>query len=208
MTNSSQVENYQAFMDRCEIYFPHDSCIKIGIVYKLAKFEHRAEVRKDEFNEDGSNVRYFEHLRRVALLLIEEVLIIDEAVVIEALLHDSIEDTRLTREEISFVCGPEITQGVLLMSKKPKQGFMDRLKTHASWRELAVKCADRIDNLRHMENSPKEFVRKQLTETSEYYFNLSNILVDKAPLAFKKRCTVFEKLIRESWNEAEKLVLR
>lgn len=197
------LENYRTFMDRCEVWFPHASCVKLGIVYKLVKFGHRFQTRRDEFNDDGTNVRYFEHVRRVALILMDRANIVDERCVVEALLHDAIEDTRLTVEEISFISGPEVAKGVLLMTKKPKQGFLDRLRGHGTWRELAVKVADRVDNLERLDNSTKEFRMKQFIETEKHYFGLCELLMNKAPEEFKPGCEVLSKMLRQAWCSIE-----
>lgn len=209
MTNltspSVSSETYQSLMERCEIHFPHASCVRISICYKLSKYEHRSQTRKDEFNEDGSNVRYWEHIRRVNLILLDEAHIIDEACVIEGIFHDSLEDTRLSAEEISFVAGPDITKGVLLMSKKPKQGFLERLRIHASWRELVVKIADRIDNIRHLKNSSPEFRAKQLAETRDHYFDLADLLLTKVPEEHRVGCVALKQLLMDAWKEASSI---
>lgn len=172
----AQAENYQSFMDRCEVLFPHAECVRISLVYKMVKHSHRFDVRKDEKGPEGEPVRYFEHLRRVGLIFIQEVGLADFAVVLEALLHDTLEDTNLTAEEVSALTSPAVARGVLLMSKKPKQGFMERLVAHGTWREFAVKIADRIDNLRSLGNSTPEFRAKQVAETRELYLPMCELL--------------------------------
>lgn len=179
MTDAS-AETYETFMQRCEVFLPHADCVLLSVVYKLAKFSHRHDVRRDERGPDGEPLRYFEHLRRVALILMG-VGLVDRTVLLVALLHDSVEDTRLPAEEIRLVCGEEVSRRVLLASKTPKEGFRERLVRFGDWKVWVVKIADRIDNLRSLGNSPPEFRRKQCDETVAMYLPLCDLAIQKAP---------------------------
>lgn len=191
-------ENYQSFMERCEIFFPHSECVKISVAYKLAKFHHRFDTRKDELGPNGEPVRYFEHARRVALIAPDELGIADVELVILSLLHDTIEDTRLTTEEITFIYGSEISRRVMLMSKKPKQGFHKRLLDFADWKVLLVKGCDRLDNIRSLKNSPVEFQQKQIKETREMYYPLMDKLVERTPEETKLHVQMLRATLRET----------
>lgn len=177
----SSYENFETFMARCEVFFPHAEVVRISGAYDLAKGHHAHQTRKDEKNADGTPVRYFEHVRRVALILLDEAhLTLDPDLVILALLHDAYEDTRLGPEVISLFFGSEISRRVMLMSKKPKQGFRQRLEMHGDWKVLAVKVADRIDNLRTLGGAAPEFKAKQIRESLDMYTSLSNLMVQRA----------------------------
>jgi len=179
-TSNTKTENYAAFMDRCEALFPHEECVRISLFYKLAKFHHRNQYRNSEFDSDGNPLRYFEHVRRTALVLMDEAMTTDPLLVSLALLHDTIEDTRLLIDEVRLVGTPYIAQSVLLMSKKPKAGFIDRLKAHGDWRVLCVKVADRIDNVRSLSASSAQFTAKQIAETTDVYVPLAELMVERA----------------------------
>jgi guanosine-3',5'-bis(diphosphate) 3'-pyrophosphohydrolase len=166
------METFESFVQRCELYFTHEQVILLRIMYKLGKFSHRFDTRKDEVGPNGEPLRYWEHVRRVMLILVEEVGLIDFHTLCVAGLHDTVEDTRLVPEEISLLFGPAICRSVLLVSKRPKAGFLKRLRRHGTWRELAVKVADRIDNLRSLGNSTPEFRAKQIQETLAHYPDL------------------------------------
>ena len=74
-----------------------------------------------ESDEYGKPLRYFEHPRRTALLLMDEMGIMDVELVIAALLHDGIEGTRdLTPEMIEHAWGREVCRIVMLLSKQPR----------------------------------------------------------------------------------------
>ncbi len=169
-TRQNYLENRQTFVDRCEVFFPHRLVLMIEFAYDFAKGAHAHQERKDEKNPDGTPVRYFEHVRRVPLILMDEAgLVTRPLVVIKGLLHDVYEDTRQSGEKIALVFGEEVSRDVLMMSKRPKAGFKERLLRHGSWEALAIKVADRVDNLRHMLNSDPAFVLKQYNESREMY---------------------------------------
>ena len=195
-------ETYETFIQRCEVFLPHADCVLLSIVYKLAKFSHRHDVRKDERDANGDPLRYFEHLRRVALILMD-VGIVDRTTLAVALLHDSVEDTRLHAEEIALVCGDEVSRRVLLASKTPKEGFRERLTRFGDWKVLCVKLADRIDNLRSMRNSTLEFQEKQCKETMEMYLTLADIAVQRAPDEYKEKVRELASLLGVVLNSAQ-----
>lgn len=167
---ATDTENYQSSVERCEVFFPHSDVVMISVAYDMAKGHHAHQFRKSERNPDGTPVRYFEHVRRVALVLMDEAGIVNRPrIVIKGLLHDSYEDTRLGHEAIRMVFGEDVSRDVLMMSKRPKAGFADRLIRHGSWEALAVKVADRVDNLRHLPADNREFVQKQYDESRAMY---------------------------------------
>jgi len=167
----------------------------------------------------GSQVRasgdpYFSHPIEVAGILTE--LKLDTATIITALLHDTIEDTVATREEIEKVFGTEISvlvDGVTKLSQLELQS--DRTKQAENFskllvamsndiRVLLVKLADRLHNMRtlHFIKKPEKRVRIA-TETMEIY----------APLAERIGIQSFRDELEdlafvELNNEARKSILR
>ena len=192
-------ETRETFKARCEVFFPHQDVIRIMIAYILAKGCHAHQFRQDEKDASGNPVRYFEHVRRVALIIMDEAhMVISPDVIIMALLHDAYEDTHLTLEEITLVFGSEISRRVALMSKKPKANFRERLMTHGDWMVWAAKAADRIDNLRHMGNSSAAFIEKQKVETKEMYLPLLDLLIEKAPEEVQEGARTLRRLLLET----------
>jgi len=200
---AKNLENYETFMDRMEIHFPHLKCVLIGIFYRFLKNEFRSFRRKSETNPDGSQMRYFEHLRRVVLILLDEAGLVDLQAVFVALAHDAIEDTRITLEEITVLCGASVSKRVALCSKVPEQGFMKRLEMHGDWIVLAVKVADRIDNLRTLGNDPT-FRAKQIAETTEKYPKIVYLMVARAPSGPKlDACLRLQSIFDETLEQAK-----
>lgn len=175
------VENRESFFQRLVPYLSPATILDIELAYTLAKFSHRAQVRK-ELDESGAPVRYFEHVRRVTLILIDEVKIVDPTMVIASLFHDGPEDTRdLTPAMIEHMYGSDVTTIVKALSKTPKEGYLDRFYVSNDWRPYFIKGCDRLDNLRSLVSAPIEFQRKQLIETRDKYLPLFERMVTLTP---------------------------
>jgi guanosine-3',5'-bis(diphosphate) 3'-pyrophosphohydrolase len=112
---------------------------------------HRGQVRK------GSDVPYVEHVVAVAWIL--DRLGFPEEVVVAGLLHDAVEDTEATLEQVRERCGPEVAAIVAHCSevKTDAQGrkrpWIDRKRDHldalagAPAAARAVVLADKLHNL-------------------------------------------------------------
>ena len=107
---------------------------------------------------------YFSHPLEVAAILTD--MHMDEATIAVALLHDTIEDTTATRQEIDELFGPDIgklVEGLTklkkldLVSKKAEQAENLRkllLAISEDVRVLLVKLADRLHNMRTLDHMP------------------------------------------------------
>jgi GTP pyrophosphokinase len=175
------MENRESFFKRLEPFFAPSVLLDINLAYTLAKFSHRSQTRK-ESNEDGTPVRYFEHVRRVALVMIDEAKIVSKETIVSCLLHDGIEDTRdLTPEMIERFFGQDVVTIVKTLSKVPKEGYLDRLAMSSDWRPYAIKACDRLDNLRSLGQATREFQSKQVKETQEKYYPIFDRMLTLSP---------------------------
>lgn len=180
------IENKASFFARIEPCFSPEEINKIKLAYMLAKHGHRAQFRKEK-DEAGENVRYFEHLRRVAINIMDIAMIMDSTIIIAAILHDSLEDTEdLTPEILELCFGSEVTRIVKVLSKTPKEGYIDRFKACRDWRPFLIKAADRLDNVKSLSQTPKEFKSRQIQETTEIYLPLFAQLVTMVPASMYK----------------------
>jgi len=131
----------------------------IGLVIKATRFaadRHRKQRRKDV---DASP--YINHPIALADVLANEGGITDPAVLCGALLHDTIEDTKTTADELRAVFGDEITSIVLdvtddknIKDKARRKELQVQHAPHISPKAKLVKLADKICNLRDIANSP------------------------------------------------------
>ena len=177
------VENRVSFEERLSSVVPPGQLLDINLAYTLSKYVHRAQVRMEK-NPDGTLVRYFEHPRRVALILIDIAGIVDPEMICAALLHDTVEDSEeLSPASIERYWGVEVARFVKLLSKVPKEGYVDRLNKYADWKVLLIKACDRLDNLRSLDPNDVsgEFRTRQLQETREHYLPLFAKLIKIAP---------------------------
>ena len=199
------MENKETFQARLAPYFSPADQLDIKLAYSLAKFGHRAQTRKEL--TDGHPTRYFEHVRRVAIVLMDEMKIMDRDMIISCLLHDSIEDTEdLTPELLEHCFGTNVVSMVKQLSKAPKEGYIERLSYCRDWKVLAIKACDRLDNLRSLmiPGTTVEFQKRQIKETKEKYFPIFDRMVI---LSFKDIGT-YNSTIAEVRDEIKRLVER
>ncbi len=147
--------NRHTFMSRVRCFANNKEAHQIEMAYLLAKKSHKGQVRKAEIGPDGKPLRYFEHPRRVALSIIDEAGITEAHVVSAGILHDTYEDDDdidLMSMLVEEVCGPGTATLVRLVTKVPKEGYIQRLEYAAqdsfSSQAFIIKAADRLDNLR------------------------------------------------------------
>ena len=147
----------------------------VETAYLLAKKFHKGQFRK-ELDSAGNPLRYFEHVRRTAIIILQEGFTSKE-LVITALLHDAIEDaeeTRLLSRLIESYFGENVGLWIRILSKTNKHSYIETLREGLGLydaRFMIVKAADRLDNLRSLGTDP-EFREKQLKETREVYLPL------------------------------------
>lgn len=120
----------------------------------LAAYKHRNQHRKD------NKTPYINHPIAVANILLNEAGITDEAVLIAALMHDTVEDTDTTPEEIERHFGrtvrgivDEVTDDKSLPSAVRKQQQIDHAARLSDSAKL-IKLADKTANLRDLTTTP------------------------------------------------------
>ena len=185
----SIMENKESFFNRVSPHFAPADLLDIKGAYFLAKYAHRAQFRK-ECDSAGHPVRYFEHLRRVSLTLIDEVKIIDRDMIVASIFHDALEDTSdLTPDLIQHFFGHDVIEIVKILSKVPNEDYIARLNITTNWKALMIKSCDRLDNLRSLmlPEVSLTFQKKQVTETKEKYFKVFDRMVLLAPAIYQEQ---------------------
>lgn len=121
---------------------------------KFAEQKHAGQFRKD------GKTPYIAHPRAVASILRDEAGIADPDTLIAAVLHDTIEDTGVKRDEIAARFGPivadtvaELTNDESLPKAQQKQAQIDKAP-HYSDRAALIKMADKAANLRDIIAAP------------------------------------------------------
>ena len=134
----------------------------------FAAHKHRKQKRKD-----AEASPYINHPIAVAQVLAREAKVTDEQVLIAAILHDTIEDTKTTFEELRDRFGLPIAEIVAEVSDDkslPPQRRKDLQVEHAphlSERAKLIKLADKICNLRDVVTTPP--VDWDLKKRREYF---------------------------------------
>lgn len=178
-----EIENKITFFARLEPFLSPTELNKIQLAYVLAKFYHRAQKRK-EIDEQGNQIRYFEHVRRVAISLMDKFYIFDPDIICSALMHDLLEDSEdVTPEMLEFTFGSKVTKIVKLLTKKDSNYF-DNLKKSNCYEACLIKVADRYDNLTHLDQCSNEFIIKQIEETRNKIFP---VMFDNDDFSAKQR---------------------
>lgn len=118
------------------------------------------EKHKDQRRKDANQTPYINHPLEVAFILMEEGGVTDAATLAAALLHDTIEDTNTTREELALIFGREISDLVVeltdLKTTAPeikKQSELEHAK-HLTPKAKLVKLADKTANIRDLVTMP------------------------------------------------------
>jgi len=163
-------------VERVQKYKPDANEALLNKAYVYAMQKHGQQKRA---NGDP----YISHPLEVAAILTE--MHLDESTIAVALLHDTIEDTSATRQEIDELFGEDIgrlVEGLTklkkldLVSKKAKQAENLRkllLAISDDVRVLLVKLADRLHNMRTMEYMPADKRSRISEETMEIYAPLA-----------------------------------
>jgi GTP pyrophosphokinase len=163
-------------LDRVRKYNPHADEDLLNRAYVYAMKAHGAQKR-------ASGDPYFTHPLEVAAILTD--LKLDDATIVAAVLHDTIEDTGTTREEIDRLFGNEIgalVDGLTklkkldLVSKRAEQAENFRkllLAIADDVRVLVVKLADRLHNMRTLHFVPPDKRKRIAEETLDIYAPLA-----------------------------------
>ena len=173
-------ELYEQLKETLLRYHPSDDLTIIEKAYKVA-----AEAHKDQKRKSGEP--YIIHPLCVAIILAE--LELDKETIAAGLLHDVVEDTVMTSEEISREFSPEIALLVDGVTKLTQLDLsQDKIEVQAEnlrkmflamakdIRVILIKLADRLHNLRTLQyQSPAKQIEKS-RETMDIYAPLAHRL--------------------------------
>jgi GTP pyrophosphokinase len=201
---------------KIKLYNPQVNSALIQKAYIIAKEAHGSQKRH-------SGDSYFSHPIAVAEIIAD--LKLDDQSIITALLHDVVEDTDITLEDINEIFGDEVSSlvdGVTKLGKIDIINISENERLAENFRKLAmamaqdirvllVKLADRLHNMRTLHFVPSKEKRiKKASESLEIYaplagrIGLSKIKDEIQELAFdiidpQARLQITEKLteIRE-----------
>ena len=188
---------------------------RIRTAYELAREAHKEQRRK-------SGEPYIIHPIAVARIVAEE-LRLGANPIIAAFLHDVVEDTPYTIEDIEERFGADVAFLVNVITKKKKQHYdsskqIDNYKQmldsiHYDIRALLIKLSDRLHNMRTLDSMRPDKQMKIAGETDYFYaplahrLGLYHIKRELENLSFRYRCPreyeLIEHLLSEEQAEKE-----
>jgi GTP pyrophosphokinase len=163
-------------VERVRRYNPNTDEALLNRAYVYAMKAHGAQTR-------ASGAPYISHPLEVAAILTD--LKLDDSTIVAALLHDTIEDTRVTRAEISRKFGKDIGDLVDGLTKIKKLDLVSKRAEQAEnlrklllaiaddVRVLLVKLADRLHNMRTLQYVPEDKRNRIAEETLDIYAPLA-----------------------------------
>ena len=177
--SGASIDRIGEISDLVKSYYPDADLDLIRAAYVFSAQVHKGQVRR-------SGEPYLIHPVAVAKILARMKL--DEASIATGLLHDTVEDTRTTVEEIERYFGNDVAllvDGVTKISKMAFQSKEERqvesfrkmiLAMSRDIRVLLVKLADRLHNMRTLESMPEEAQIRISRETMDIYAPLAGRL--------------------------------
>ena len=170
---------YQELINHVYKYHPSDDVSMIEKAYNVAKEAHKNQTRK-------SGEPYIIHPLNVAIILAE--LELDKETIIAGLLHDVVEDTIMTEEDLKREFGEDVAllvDGVTKLEKIPLSSTLsqsdEKLEMQAEnlrkmflamakdIRVILIKLADRLHNMRTLKYKSPESQQRIAKETLEIY---------------------------------------
>ena len=181
MTKNVDIEAmYRHLEDTVRAYNPSANFQQIRQAYEFARDHHGTQMRKD-----GSP--FITHPLAVAQIVAEE-LHLDSESIEAALLHDTIEDTEATHEQLAKLFSPTVADLVEGVSKLTRVHYtskeeeqMENLRKmlmdmSKDIRVILIKISDRLHNMRTMEYQTPEKQKQKSFETMEIYAPIAHRL--------------------------------
>ena len=199
-----QVKNYDAIVNEAaeRVFRSMEPRVSLRQLQQLHDaFEFAREAHKEQRRKSGEP--YIVHPIAVALIAAEE-LMLDTNSVTASFLHDVVEDTPYTVDDIEERFGADVAFLVDVVTKRKKEEYKmskqvdnyQQLLASMEYdiRALMVKLADRLHNMRTLASMRPDKQMKIAGETDYFYAPLANrlglfdIKTDLENLSFKYRC--------------------
>ncbi len=171
---------YEKLIGRMKRYYPAAELAMVARAYRLAKNAHKDQVRK-------SGEPYIIHPLWVGIILAE--LEMDKETIVAGMLHDVVEDTTFSLDDISKMFSDEVALLVDGVTKLGKLSYSsDKLEIQAEnlrkmflamakdIRVIIIKLADRLHNMRTLEFMKPEKQQEKAKETMDIYAPLAQRL--------------------------------
>jgi len=177
--HSAPIEELAPLLSSFRKRHPKGSVAVINKAYELARVAHISQMR-------SSGEAYINHPMAVARIVAD--IGLDDISVAAALLHDAVEDTEITLEDVQREFGDEVTMLVDGVTKLERLQFDSREAQQAAtmrkmlvamardMRVLIIKLADRLHNMRTLAGVPLDKQQRVAQETLDIYAPLAHRL--------------------------------
>ena len=180
LTSTTPEELFDILIETIRKYHPSDDLTMVRRAYEIANAAHEGQLRK-------SGEPYIVHPLSVSIILGQ--LELDKESIIAGILHDVVEDTVMTMEEMTKVFGSEVALLVDGVTKLTQLSWSaDKVEIQAEnlrkmflamakdIRVILIKLADRLHNMRTLKYMKPEKQKEKARETLEIYAPLADRL--------------------------------
>ena len=219
-TNLFQIKSQISYLcSVLEEYLPKEEIDLVKRAHKIAEKAHSGQFRK-------SGEPYISHPLSVALILAE--LKLDYFCIVAAILHDCIEDTSVTKDDVSDQFGEQVAHIVEGVSKLTNLEFTSSTQKQAQnfqklilamskdMRVMIIKLADRLHNMRTIDSMSEEKKILKAKETSELHvpiakrLGLHSIGVELDDICFQilhpRKHLVIKRKIKKQYGNQKKTI--
>ncbi|MGB0754671.1 MAG: RelA/SpoT family protein [Candidatus Pseudothioglobus sp.] len=219
-TNLFQIKSQITFLcSVLEEYLPKEEIDLVKRAHKIAEKAHSGQFRK-------SGEPYISHPLSVALILAE--LKLDYFCIVAAILHDCIEDTSVTKDDVRDQFGEQVAHIVEGVSKLTNLEFTSSTQKQAQnfqklilamskdMRVMIIKLADRLHNMRTIDSMSEEKKIQKAKETSELHvpiakrLGLHSIGVELDDICFQilhpRKHLVIKRKIKKQYGNQKKTI--
>ncbi len=219
-TNLFQIKSQISYLcSVLEEYMSNEEIELVKKAHKIAEKAHSGQFRK-------SGEPYISHPLSVALIIAE--LKLDYLCIVAAILHDCIEDTSVTKDDVKNQFGEQVAHIVEGVSKLTNLEFTSSSQKQAEnfqklilamskdMRVMIIKLADRLHNMRTIDSMREEKKLLKAKETSELHapiarrLGLHSIGVELDDLCFRilhpRKHLVIERKIKKQYGNQKKTI--
>ncbi|MBM7561615.1 RelA/SpoT family protein [Fusibacter tunisiensis] len=171
--------NKEGYLEELNKYAPYVDLTNVSKAYDFGDRAHTGQLRKD-------GTPFFNHPANVSLILAE--LEMDEETIIAALLHDTVEDTAVTLEDVTREFGSDVaalvdgvTKLAIINYETKQEQQVENLRKmflamSSDIRVILIKLADRLHNIRTLGAMSLEKQKEKAEETLEIFAPIAHRL--------------------------------
>jgi guanosine-3',5'-bis(diphosphate) 3'-pyrophosphohydrolase len=205
--NAAVMKNYDVFASLLNhAYHKEKSMTAQEIQDVCVGVEFAAEKHRLQTRKNPEKTPYISHPIGVANHLMDEGEVRDPAIIIGALLHDTMEDTQTTWEEIERTFGTTVVDYVRevtddkSLAREVRKRFQVITASHKSKGAAQIKLADKLYNLNDLFNQPpKDWSQTRI----DRYYEWAQSVVDRLPKVNDKLLQAVDDIINSYWEKEQ-----